>query len=40
MKYAFIHEHRNHFRITTLPEERQLGIVFERMEEVLETLAE
>jgi alanine-synthesizing transaminase len=32
--------YRNHFRITTLPEERQLEIVFERMEEVLESLAE
>jgi alanine-synthesizing transaminase len=32
--------YRNHFRITTLPDERQLETVFERMEEVLEAMAE
>jgi alanine-synthesizing transaminase len=32
--------YRNHFRITTLPDERQLETVFERMEEVLELMAE
>jgi alanine-synthesizing transaminase len=31
--------YRNHFRITTLPEERQIETVFERMEEVLDLLA-
>jgi alanine-synthesizing transaminase len=30
--------YRNHFRITTLPDERQMETVFERMEEVLDTL--
>ena len=29
--------YRNHFRITTLPDERRMQMVFERMEEVLET---
>jgi alanine-synthesizing transaminase len=32
--------YRNHFRITTLPDERQMQIVFERMEEVLASMAE
>jgi alanine-synthesizing transaminase len=32
--------YRNHFRITTLPDERQLETVFERMEEVLEAMVE
>jgi alanine-synthesizing transaminase len=32
--------YRNHFRITTLPDEREIETVFERMEYVLETLAE
>lgn len=32
--------YRNHFRITTLPEERRMQIVFERMEEVLEVMAQ
>jgi alanine-synthesizing transaminase len=31
--------YRNHFRITTLPDERQLETVFERMEEVLDLMA-
>jgi len=31
--------YRNHFRITTLPDERQIEAVFGRMEEVLELLA-
>jgi len=31
--------YRNHFRITTLPDERQIETVFERMEEVLDLLA-
>ena len=31
--------YRNHFRITTLPDERQLQTVFERIEEVLELMA-
>ena len=31
--------YRNHFRITTLPDERKMGVVFERMEEVLDSLA-
>jgi alanine-synthesizing transaminase len=31
--------YRNHFRITTLPEERQIETVFRRMEEVLDLLA-
>jgi len=30
--------YRNHFRLTTLPSERKLQIVFNRMEEVLETM--
>ena len=30
--------YRNHFRITTLPDERKMSVVFERMEEVLESL--
>ncbi|MGD8678728.1 MAG: aminotransferase class I/II-fold pyridoxal phosphate-dependent enzyme [Lysobacterales bacterium] len=31
--------YRHHFRLTTLPDERELADVFERMEEILETLA-
>ena len=31
--------YRNHFRITTLPDEEQMGLVFERMEEVLDLMA-
>jgi alanine-synthesizing transaminase len=31
--------YRNHFRITTLPDERQLETVFERMEDVLDLMA-
>jgi len=31
--------YRNHFRITTLPDERQIESVFDRMEEVLDLLA-
>jgi alanine-synthesizing transaminase len=31
--------YRNHFRITTLPDERQMKQVFERMEEVLDGMA-
>ena len=31
--------YRNHFRITTLPDERQMETVFERIEEVLEQVA-
>jgi len=27
--------YRNHFRITTLPDEREMGVVFERMEDLL-----
>jgi hypothetical protein len=30
--------YRNHFRLTTLPAGRKLQTVFERMEEVLETM--
>jgi hypothetical protein len=30
----------NHFRLTTLPDERQVETVFDRMEEVLETMAD
>ena len=30
--------YRNHFRLTTLPTDRKMQIVFERMEEVLETM--
>ncbi len=30
--------YRNHFRLTTLPTERKMHLVFERMEEVLETM--
>lgn len=30
---------RDHFRITTLPDERKMAIVFERMEEVLDLFA-
>jgi alanine-synthesizing transaminase len=30
--------YRDHFRITTLPDERQMRIVFERMEEVLDLM--
>jgi len=32
--------YRDHFRITTLPDERKMAVVFERMEAVLESLAE
>jgi alanine-synthesizing transaminase len=32
--------YRNHFRLTTLPDEREIAEVFGRMEEVLESLAE
>ena len=32
--------YRNHFRITTLPDERQMQTVFERMELVLDSIAE
>jgi len=32
--------YRNHFRITTLPDERKMQVVFERMEEVLDSMAE
>jgi len=32
--------YRSHFRITTLPDERRMGVVFERMEEVLDSMAE
>ena len=31
--------YRDHFRITTLPDERKMAVVFERMEEVLESMA-
>ncbi|MDT8321678.1 MAG: aminotransferase class I/II-fold pyridoxal phosphate-dependent enzyme [Xanthomonadales bacterium] len=31
--------YRDHFRITTLPDEQQLEVVFERMEEVLDAMA-
>jgi len=31
--------YRNHFRITTLPDERKMQVVFERMEEVLDSMA-
>jgi alanine-synthesizing transaminase len=31
--------YRNHFRITTLPDEPRMHVVFERMEQVLETMA-
>jgi alanine-synthesizing transaminase len=31
--------YRNHFRLTTLPTERKMETVFERMEEVLESQA-
>jgi alanine-synthesizing transaminase len=31
--------YRDHFRITTLPDERQMAIVFERIEELLDLLA-
>ncbi len=30
--------YRNHFRLTTLPTERSMQTVFERMEEVLENM--
>ena len=32
--------YRNHFRLTTLPEDRQMNRVFERMEEVLDSMAD
>ncbi len=32
--------YRNHFRITTLPDERKMAMVFERMEEVLDSMTE
>lgn len=31
--------YRDHFRITTLPDEREMSMVFERMEDVLDSLA-
>ena len=31
--------YRNHFRLTTLPTGRKMAMVFERMEEVLESMA-
>jgi len=31
--------YRDHFRITTLPDERQMAVVFERIEELLDLLA-
>ena len=31
--------YQNHFRITTLPDEREIKMVFERMEEVLDLIA-
>ena len=31
--------YRNHFRITTLPDEREMKVVFERMEDVLDMIA-
>jgi alanine-synthesizing transaminase len=31
--------YRNHFRLTTLPRGRKIRTVFERMEEVLESMA-
>ena len=31
--------YRDHFRITTLPDERQMAVVFERMEELLDLMA-
>jgi len=31
--------YRNHFRLTTLPDERQIATVFDRMEEVLDLMA-
>jgi alanine-synthesizing transaminase len=31
--------YRNHFRLTTLPDEREMAVVFERMEELLDSLA-
>ena len=36
---SFNAPYRDHFRITTLPDERKMGVVFERMEEVLDLLA-
>jgi alanine-synthesizing transaminase len=30
--------YRNHFRLTTLPTDRKMKIVFERMEDVLENM--
>lgn len=32
--------YKNHFRLTTLPDERKMNLVFERMEEVLESMAD
>ena len=32
--------YNNHFRLTTLPDDRELEVVFERMEEVLVSMAE
>jgi alanine-synthesizing transaminase len=31
--------YRDHFRITTLPDERQMAVVFERIEEILDLMA-
>ena len=31
--------YRDHFRLTTLPDVRTIAVVFERMEQVLESLA-
>jgi len=31
--------YKNHFRITTLPDEQKMAVVFERMEDVLDSLA-
>ena len=32
--------YKNHFRLTTLPDDRELEMVFERMEDVLASMAE
>ena len=37
---SFNTPYRDHFRITTLPDEARLGEVFTRIEEVLEQLAD
>ena len=31
--------YKNHFRITTLPDEREMKVVFERLEEALDLVA-